>query len=56
MRKKRQEALDYLAKYTHKMQQVYNKKVRIRIQVGDLVLLVRDHVMKGLHATKFTPN
>ena len=44
-------------KYTHKMQQAYNKRVQVRtFQEGDLVLLVKDHVMRGLHATKFTPN
>ena len=54
---RRQAAQDCLMKYTHKMQQTYNKRARIRtFQIGDLVLLVKDHVMKGLHATKFTPN
>ena len=54
---RRQEAQNCLIKYTHKMQRSYNKKVRVRnFQDGDLVLLVKDHIMKGVHATKFVPN
>lgn len=50
-------AQDCLTKYTHRMQQTYNKKVQIHtFQEGDLVLLVKDYVMRSLHATKFTPN
>ena len=54
---KRELAQKHLMRYTQKTQTTYNKKVKIRgFLQDDLVLLGSDHVMKGLHATKFTPN
>ena len=54
---KRELAQKHLIRYTQKMQATYNRKVRVRgFRQGDLVLLAKDHVLKGLHATKFTPN
>ena len=54
---KRELAQKHLIRYTQKMQATYNRKVRVRgFRQGDLVLLAKDHVLKGSHATKFTPN
>ena len=54
---KREMAQQHLSRYTQKMKLAYEKKVQVRgFQLGDLVLMAKDHVMRGLHATKFTPN
>ena len=43
--------------YQKKLAQAYNRLIRSRsFQVGELVLKAADHIMKGLHVVKFTPN
>ncbi|PON78256.1 hypothetical protein TorRG33x02_238500, partial [Trema orientale] len=48
---------DRVRNYQRKITQAYNKLVRARnFQESDLVLKAADHIMKGMHAVKFTPN
>ena len=53
----RAQVQDRVRNYQRKITRAYNKLVRARnFQEGDLVLKAADHIMKGMHAAKFTPN
>ncbi|XP_062080085.1 uncharacterized protein LOC133784830 [Humulus lupulus] len=54
---RREKAKDNLLQYQRRMARAYDKLVRPRIfQKGELVLKATDHVMRGMHTTKFVPN
>ncbi|XP_062080081.1 uncharacterized protein LOC133784825 [Humulus lupulus] len=54
---RREKAKDNLLQYQRRMARTYDKLVRPRIfQKGELVLKATDHVMRGMHTTKFVPN
>ncbi|KAF4355250.1 hypothetical protein G4B88_028286 [Cannabis sativa] len=54
---RREKAQINLLQYQRRVSRAYDKLVRPRtFQEGDMVLKAADHVMRGMHATKFVPN
>ena len=54
---KRNQADQNIKTYQRRIAQSYDKLVRPRMfQKGDFVLKATEHVMRGIHATKFAPN
>ena len=57
LEEKREKAQENVESQHEKIARAYDKLVRPRIfQKGDLVLQAADHIMRGTHATKFSPN